>query len=264
MTRAASDGATGFTATGLDGVALKPTEHDLGGATELPGEATVVVDYEGADHLPDADTVSGLAADRPVRVTTPVRTDGFDPLGEDGRLDRIPDGVGRVLVAGHDAYLDGHERRRAIAPRLRAAAADCREPWIGTEGIERVALATGLAQFELLSPSTERELQAMRAAGFDGEIVVYAPVVLSEDENTVLDAVGSYAARRDQVAAELPTTAPTNSRAGGQARDALLEGCREYALCGTPMTVREHVEALVGAGADRVIGYPADGLAELL
>ncbi|MFB6218703.1 MAG: luciferase [Halobacteriaceae archaeon] len=263
MTRSAAEGAA-VVATGLDGVALKPTEHDLDAAADLPAATTVVIDYEGADSLPAPETLAGLAADRPVRVTTPVRANGFDPLGDDSLAAAVPERAGRVLVAGHEAYLDAGERARAVAPRLQAAAADCEDPWVGTEGIERLALATGHTQFELLAPSTERDIRALRAAGFDGEIAVYAPVVLSTDENTVLDALGAYAARRGSVAADLPERAPTDSRVGGGAREALLEGCRNYALCGEPARVRRRVGALADAGADSVVGYPAAGLDGLL
>lgn len=264
MSPPASDSVAGLRAARLDGVAVKPTEHDIDRVGPLPEDTTLVVDYEGASHLPEAATLADLADDRPVRVTTPVRADGFDPLGDDSRVEWLPDGVGRVLVAGHRAYLEERERRRAVAPRFRAAAADCAAPWVGTEGVERVALATGQPQFELFSPSTARDLRALRAAGFEGELVVYTPVVLSTDENAVLDAVGAYAARREPVAADLPATAPTNSRAGGPARERLLEGCKEYALCGKPPAVGDQVESLHEAGADEVVGYPARGLDELL
>jgi hypothetical protein len=261
---AASGDAPAVGGTTLDGVAVKPAEHDLGRVSDLPEGVDVVLDYEGVEHLPAPATLSSLAARRPVRLTTPVRADGFDPLGDDGRAAALPAGVGRVLVAGHGAYLDAEERRRAVAPRLRAAAADCEDPWIGTEGVERLALATGHTQFELLGPSTERDLRALRAAGFEGEIAVYAPVVLSEAEVEVLGAMGEYAARRDEVAEKLPASAPTDGRVGGPAREALLAACRDVALCGSPPAVRERVEALREAGADRVVGYPARGLDELL
>lgn len=263
MTASAPDGAVGVTRVGLDGVAVKPAEQDLGRVQEFPAEVTVVVDYEGAEHVPDAGTLSALAGDRTVRVTTPVRADGFDPLGDRSRAADIPETVGRVLVAGHEAYLNPAERSRAVAPRLRAAAVDCADPWVGTEGVERLALATGHTQFELLSGTTGHEVRALRAAGFDGDIAVYAPVVLSDEENRVLNAVGAYAARRNSVTSDLPANAPTDSRAGGGARDVLLAGCREVALCGEPSSVREQVASLRDAGADLVIGYPAGGLEEL-
>jgi len=260
MTASASNGAVGVTGLGLDGVAVKPAEHDLGHVGDLPEEAAVVIDYEGPEHFPGPEALASLAARRSARVTTPVRADGFDPLGDDSTVGAVPDGVGRVLVAGHRAYLDGAERSRAVAPRLQAAAADCADPWIGTEGVERLALVTGHTQFELLSVTTERDLTALRAAGFDGHIAVYAPVVPSADENAVLNAVGAYAARRNSVSRNLPSQAPTDSRVGGEARDVLLSGCHEVALCGEPPAVREQVASLREAGADCVVGYPAVGL----
>src|SRR6056297_1183252 len=88
--------------TGLDAAALKPAECDVSRAVELPFE-TVTVDYEGREHLPDDETLARIAAEKEVRLTTPVRAEGFDPLGDDG-LDRaLPAGVDRVVVAGHPA-----------------------------------------------------------------------------------------------------------------------------------------------------------------
>ncbi len=106
--------------TGIDGAALKPAECDVSRGSGLPFD-TVVIDYEGREHLPDRETLESLADGRELRLTTPVRADGFDPLGDDSLADRIPAGVRRVLVAGHAAYLDGEERSRAVAPRLGAS-----------------------------------------------------------------------------------------------------------------------------------------------
>jgi len=105
--------------TGLDGVVYKPTEADPESVAQLPFEL-VCVDYEGQESFPSAATLSSLAADHKLRVTTPVRADGFDPLGDDGLVDRLPAAAGRVLVAGHGAYLDETEQSRAVAPRLGA------------------------------------------------------------------------------------------------------------------------------------------------
>jgi hypothetical protein len=248
---------TTLQAAGLDAVALKPTECDLG-AADLEADL-VCIDYEGREHLPDPDTLRDLAADAEVRLTTPVRAAGFDPLGDDGLVDTIPEGVGRVLVAGHGAYLDDSEREKAVAPRLRAAAADCGAPWVGTESVERVALAVGGTQFELLSRTTERDCRALRAAGFEGDLAVYAPVVLADDEGAVLDAVGAYAARRQPVREALPADAPTDAAASGRAREVLSQAVRDYALVGTADDVREQADALRQAGADRVVAYPAQG-----
>ena len=244
---------------GLDAAALKPAETDVRRATGLSVDS-LIIDYEGREQVPDAATLRALAAAATVRVATPVRADGFDPLGDDALLDGLPDPVGWVVVAGHPAYLDGDERRRAIAPRLRAVATRADDPWVGTEGVERVALAVGGTQYELLSGSTCRDVRGLRAAGFDGEIAVYAPVVLSDDDDTVLDAVGAYAARRPSVRNALPDAAPTDSTATGEARDTLLAGCREFALVGDIDGVRGRVDRLDDAGVDCVVGYPARGL----
>lgn len=247
-----------LTDAGLDAVALKPAEMDLRRASALSA-ATLVIDYEGHEHVPDAETLAALADDATVRLATPVRADGYDPLGDDSLLP-VPDGVFRVVVAGHPAYLEAAERQRAVAPRLRAAVDRATDPWVGTERIERVALAVGGTQYDLLSASTLADVRALRAAGFDGEIAVYAPVVLSEDEATVLDAVGAYAARRPAIGSALPDNTPTDSSVTGDPRETLLAGCREYALVGRIETVAEQVDRLHDAGVDFVVGYPARGL----
>ncbi|MFC4449394.1 DUF7388 family protein [Halorussus aquaticus] len=249
--------------TGLDAAALKPAECDVSRAVELPFE-TVAIDYEGCEHLPDEETLAGIARQKEVRLTTPVRADGFDPLGDDAAYDRIPESVDRVAVAGHPAYLTDEERGRAVAPRLRSAVERDPGAWVGTEGVERLALATGATQFELLSRTTERDLQALRAAGFDGEIAVYAPTVLTDDEDEILDAVGAYAARRGPVASALPEGAATDSAASDRAREVLSAATRDYALVGTPAEVGERVAALKDAGADLVVGYPARGIEEFV
>jgi hypothetical protein len=249
--------------TGLDGAALKPAECDVSRAVELPFE-TVAIDYEGAEHLPDAETLARIATEKEVRLTTPVRAAGFDPLGDDARYDEIPGGVRRVAVAGHPAYLSDEERRKAVAPRLKAAVERDPTAWVGTEGVERLALATGATQFELLSRTTERDLRALRAAGFDADLAVYAPTVLTDDEDEVLDAVGGYVARRGPVADALPEGGPTDASAIGRAREVLSAASRDYALVGSPEAVGERVAALKDAGADLVVGYPARGVAEFL
>ncbi|MGZ0748642.1 DUF7388 family protein [Haloparvum sp. AD34] len=247
--------------TGLDAVALKPTECDVSRAASLPVD-TLAIDYEGREHLPDTETLSALAAEKDVYVTTPVRADGFDPLGDDSLLDQLPPAVNRVLVAGHSAYLSEEEAERAVAPRLGAAREQAPDAWVGTEGVERVAMAAGGTQYDLLSRSTDRDLQALRAAGFDGEVVVYAPTVLTDDEDAALDAVGPYTARRRPVASALPDDAATDAEAEGRTRDVLSKAVRDYALVGTPDTVADRVADLKAAGADAVVGYPARGLDE--
>ncbi|WP_424019785.1 DUF7388 family protein [Halorientalis pallida] len=244
--------------TGIDAVALKPTEVDLSRAAGLSVDA--VVDYEGRDELPDPDVLADLASDRTVRVTTPVRADGFDPLGDDGLWDWVPDGVGRILVAGNPAYLTEAEQGRAVAPRLGAARDRAPDAWVGTESVERIALAAGGPQFELLSRSTERDLHALRTAGFEGRLAVYAPTVVTDDEDAILDAVGAYAARRGPVRAALPEDAATDATATGRAREVLTQAVRDYALVGDGETVENRVERLREAGADTVVAYPARGL----
>ena len=247
-------------AVGVDAVAVKPAETSLDRVRELDADL-VAVDYEGREHVPDYDELAALARDRSVRLTTPVRADGFDPAGDDSLLAAVPDAVGRVAVAGHPAYLDDDERGRAVAPRLRAAVERASDPWVGTESVERVALALGGTQYELLGPTTERDARALRAAGVDERIAVYAPLALGSDEDAVLVAVGGDAARREPVRRSLPADAPTDSSIDGPERRRLLAACRDYALVGDPGTVGKRVAALHDAGVDRVVAYPARGLA---
>lgn len=251
--------------TGLDAVALKPSQYDIGRAVDLSLDR-ITIDWEGRDHFPDPKTLRRLAEELDVRVTTPVRADGFDPLGDDRLYDGLPDTVEVVLVAGHPAYLSATERARRIGPRLRAAMERERTStaWVGTEGIERLALATNATQFELLSRSTEQRLRTLRALGVDCEIAVYAPTVITDDEDAVLDAVGAYVARRKTVAEALPAESPVDSTATGRARSVLSAASRDFALVGDIETIRNRVRTLKDAGADHVVGNPARGIEAFL
>lgn len=244
---------------GLDEVALKPREVDLASVAAIPFDR-VTIDFEGQDAVPNPATLQRLAEQAALRVTVPVRADGFDPLGDDGRWADLPGGVDLALVAGNPAYLSPAERRRPIAPRLAAAVERATDAWVGTEGIERLALATGATQFELLGPDTERRIRALRTVGFDGEVAVYAPTVLSGDEDARLDALGPYVARRQPVAAALPPGGATDATATGRARTVLLAACDDYAVTGDVATVRDRIDSLRDAGVDHVVGYPARGL----
>jgi len=251
-------GAT-LSQAGIDAVAIKPAEVDVERAVDL-GVERLAVDYEGREHLPSPETLSALADEKSVRVTMPVRADGFDPLGDRDLAASLPASVGRVLVAGHPAYLTETEQERAVAPRLRKAAARSRDPWVGTEGVERIALAVGGTQFELLGPATDRRLRALRQAGYEGEIALYAPTVLTDEEDAVLDALGAYAARRGPVRSALPDGAPTDAAADGRAREVLSQAVRDYGLVGGVDAVADRVDELRDAGADRIVGYLARGL----
>jgi len=254
---------TTLSAAGIDAVALKPAEVDVARAVDLD-VGTVTIDYEGRDHLPERETLDALDEAMDVRLTTPVRADGFDPLGDDSLLDDVPESVGQVLVAGHPAYLTDAETDRAVAPRFRKAAARAADPWVGTESVERLALAVGGTQYELLSPTTDRDLRALRAAGFEGDVAVYAPTVLTSDEDAILDAVGAYAARRRPVRESLPADAATGAGADGRAREVLQQAVRDYALVGDVDAVAGQIERLEDAGANTVVAYPARGLDPVL
>lgn len=253
----------GLAAVGVDAAALKPSEVDVRRATALDVDL-VTIDYEGRDHLPSMADIDALRESATVRVTIPVRADGFDPMGDDHLWHMLPDDVGHVLVAGHPAYLSEAERDRALAPRFKEATEKCMDPWIGTEGIERIAMALGGTQFELLTGRTERTVEALRTAGFDGDIAVYAPTALAADDDAILDAVGSYAARRQAVAARLPRECPHDCRITGQARDILLDACQTYGLVGDSASVAERIESLRAAGVDHIVAYPARGVEPLL
>ncbi len=251
-----------LTDVGIDAVALKPSEVDVERAHDLDVQ-TVTIDYEGHEHVPKPAVFEDLAASFDVRATVPVRADGFDPLGDESVRSVLPERVGEVLVAGHPAYLEPPERKRAIAPRLSAAVEESADPWVGTEGIERMALATGQTQYELLSGSTIRDVRALREAGFTGEIALYAPTVLTDDENVVLDTVGAYTARRGPVRRALPNDCPHDSTITGEPRETLLEACCDYALVGVHDTITHQVDLLREAGVDHIVAYPARGLDRL-
>jgi hypothetical protein len=259
-----SESGVSIARTGLDGVALKPADCDVSRGVDLD-TGIVVIDYEGETHLPDTEALRALAeGTAELRVTTPVRAEGFDPLGDDSLVGTLPNGAKRVLVAGHAAYLTEAERKRKVAPRLRAVREETPEAWVGTEGVERLALAAGGTQFELLSRTTKNDVRSLREAGFPGEIAVYAPTVLTDDDDTVLDALGGYVSRRKPVARALPEGAATDRRASGRSRVVLSAASRDYALVGTPKAVREQVRDLKEAGVDLLIGYPARSIEEFL
>lgn len=245
-------------AAGFDAVAVKPTKADPRRVARR-FEGTVVLDFEGVDHLPDPGTIETIGADRGVVTTLPVRVDGFDPLGDDRLLDTYAAIARPAFVAGNAAYLEAHERRRGVAQRLRVALDRHPTAWVGTEGIERVALSTGATQYELLSSRTAREMRAMRAAGFTGDIVVYAPTVLSEDDDVALDALGGYVARRRPVAERLPAGADTDAEATGRTREILVSAIDDYAVVGSAAEVADRLATLRKAGVTTVVGYPAGG-----
>jgi len=246
-------------ALGVDAVAIKPTEFDVARVRAFPLDS-VTIDYEGRSAVPDRDVLASLADTVTVRLTIPIRVDGFDPLGDDHLRSSLPDAIGQVLVAGHAAYLNSAERARAFSPRLAAALDDASNPWVGTEGVERVAMATGETQFDLLSATTLRDARCLEALNAECELAVYAPTVLTDDEDAILDAVGSYAARRSTVESELLADCALDSSASGPARESLLAACRSVALCGSPASVSTRLDALRTAGVDHLVAYPARGV----
>lgn len=244
---------------GFDAIAIKPGESELSNLRHVQS-TTVVIDFDGAAHVPTPATLDRLDARHELRVTAPVRVEGFDPLGDHRCLERYPDTVEYAFVAGHPAYLDDRARRRPIAPRLGEAVRRYPEAWVGTEGIERIALATGATQYELLSATTRRHVRALRSAGFDGGIVVYAPTIISDEEDVALDAIGEYVARRKPVSRRLPAGAREDGTSSGRARRILLEAIDDHAIVGQPATVASTIQELRDVGVDMVVGYPAAGV----
>lgn len=246
----------------VDAIAVKPAEVDLDIITDW-SPMMLVIDFEGMEHLPTLSSIRAIAAVHETVLTAPVRADGFDPCGDDHLLSELQDHVSFAFVAGHPGYLRPHEQARAIAPRLRVALDRFGDGMVGTEGIERIALATGATQYELLSPRTHRTIRSLRHAGFAGDIAVYAPTVRSDDEDILLDTLGAYVARRGAVANGLSPAAKTDRTASGETRVRLLDAIGEYALIGTNETINDDIRRLKSVGVDTVVCYPAAGLSSL-
>jgi len=195
---------------GIDAVALKPAECDVSRAANSPIDR-VTIDYEGREHLPDAETLDRLAAEAELYVTTPVRADGFDPLGDDSLIDKIPDPPPAGCSWRATARTSRRtSRRRAVAPRLGAARAARRPRRVGRHGASSASRwRRGGTQFELLSLSVDRSRRAWAPRRrVRRRIAVYAPTVLTDDEDVVLDAVG----------ASSPAPPPAGPRAPGRGR----------------------------------------------
>ncbi len=236
---------------GFDAIAVKPSKQSLE-SLDTTTIDTIVIDYEGNTALPQPEHVTALAREAEVIMTTPIRADGFDPLGDDRLFDRY--GADRfVLVAGNPTYLSQEERERAIAPRIGEARQRFPSAWVGTEGIERLALATGATQFELLSRRTPTTMSALRAAGFDGELALYAPTVITEDRAIALEALEGYLSRRKPVKRALANGNGTESKRS----HVLLQAMDDYALVGDVDAVSRRIESLRTAGVNTVVGYPA-------
>lgn len=249
--------ATRHVATaGFDAVAIKPAEQAVTGHEQPPVE-TVVFDYEGDEHLPSAAVVASVAQTNNVVLTVPIRVDGFDPLGDDRRFEAYEPHVTFAFVAGNGAYLSDMERSRGIAPRLAAALERYPDAWVGTEGIERLAQATGATQYELLSRDTPRTLRALRAAGFQGDIAVYAPTVVTDDREQALEVLRPYLSRRATVREALGGSVPETIGRDGRARAVLEAAMDDYALVGSPTQLQSRLSTLRERGATTVVGYPA-------
>lgn len=237
---------------GFDAIAIKPSSQSITSIDPSQIDA-IVIDFEGPAHLPDPNQVAELSEESHVTLTAPVRADGFDPLGDDGLFDQFEEADRFALVAGNGAYLTEGEQRKAIAPRLGRAIKRYPDAWVGTEGIERLALATGASQFELLSPDTPNMLTGLRSAGFDGEIALYAPTVVTDDRQVALSELKSYLSRRRRVKRALSNGSATHT----DPQDVLLQAMDDYALVGDESSIAQQIESLKTAGATTVVGYPA-------
>lgn len=236
---------------GFDGIAVKPAQQPIE-SVDVSAVDTVVVDFEGHDHLPQPGRLAPLAETTSVVLTTPIRADGFDPIGDDHRLADYATIADFAVVAGNGSYLLPHERRRSIAPRLAAALTAYPDSWVGTEGIERLALATGAIQYELLSARTLSAVRGLRAAGFDGELAVYAPTTITDDRDGALAVLEPYLRRRRPVRQAL------DAMGSGSNEEAILDAALDdYAIVGDTERVRERIQSLKAAGVTSVIGYPA-------
>lgn len=239
---------------GFDGIAIKPKERSLT-SIEPSQIDRLVFDFEGMEHLPTPMTIQQLAEETEVILTAPVRHDGFDPLGDDDWFTRFEPFAKFAIVAGNRAYLDTVASKRAIAPRIGAARTRFPDAWIGTEGIERLALATGATQYELLSGGSEQVINGLRAAGFEGTIAIYAPTMITEDRTAALNQLAGYLKRRKPVARVIEAQAG-NVEETGEVLDRVLD---QYALVGPPATIEQRIVELKTAGADLLIAYPVGG-----
>lgn len=235
---------------GFDGIALKPTTQPPD-SVDPTAVDSLVIDFEGDDSLPSPDAVAETAAHTTVVVTTPVRSDGFDPLGDDRLFAAYAPHARFALVAGNGAYLHPHERRRAIAPRLAEAIERYPDALVGTEGIERIALATGAAQFELLGPRTASLIRGLRAAGFTGDIAVYTPAAVTDDRQAAIDWLSGYLRRRRPVQRALDNAGDSSDE-----QRVLDQALDNFALVGDTATVNRRIDSLKAVGATAVIGHP--------
>lgn len=246
-------------AAGVDGLALKPTQYDLCAVPSSPVE-TLVIDYEGRGAFPDSSVLMQLATEYELYVTTPVRADGFDPLGDDSYLDRIPSSAKRVLVAGNPAYLTDDEQQRKISPRLKKARQSDPSAWIGTEGIEPLANRLGGTHFELLGPALDDRISQRRDDSAIDQVAVYAPMVITDDADQKIAALGEYVSRRDSVRSEIPEVRSVVDMARGRIRKELLEAIDQYALAGSIETIHRRITDFHANGVDQVIVYPATNI----
>lgn len=244
---------------GFDALAVKPSHTDPSRVTSSPFDR-FIIDFEGTEYYPSVSLIRDLQASTNVRLTIPVRVNGFDPLGNRDYLDALPPETKMVLVAGNPAYLSQAELSRRIAPRIGEVASEFADVWVGTEGIPLIALATDATQFFLLSPESRNTVKTIRAAGYAGTIAVYAPTVISDDQNTILDAIGPYTARRDRVRREL-NRPDSITDLDSNDREILVRAIQEYALTGSVPEINEQIQSLKNQGIDTVVSYLPTGIA---
>ncbi len=242
---------------GFDALAVKPRDTDLSQIPSTPVN-NVVIDFEGREHYPSNTTIRSLQETTNLRVTLPIRVDGFDPLGNREYLDSIPPETKVVLVAGNPAYLTENELDRSIAPRIGTAVDKFANAWIGTEGIPLIALATTAPLFFLLSPQSKRTIQQIRSVGYEGTIAVYAPTLITEDTDTLLETLGPYTLRRDPVRHKLESTSLSSLNPEDQ--EILIRETQKYALTGSVSAINSQISHLKNHGVDKVVSYLPTGL----
>ncbi|MFB6254804.1 MAG: luciferase [Halobacteriaceae archaeon] len=247
-----------FAALELDGIAIKPSETDISHLSNSPFDQ-IIIDYEGMDVLPDRREIEELADEKTVHLTTPVRASSFDPIADRGSRMKVPSTINRIFVAGNPKYLTESEQNKTIQPRIVTATDRHPFAWVGTEGIERIALATGNPQFELLSPTTESNILHLRACGVEVDINVYAPAVIDSSKDRILDTLGEYVARRSEVRKALPANSSLDGSATGKTRRILLQAINNYALVGDVDAINQQITKLYEIGVSNVIIYPAGG-----
>ena len=139
---------------GVDAVAQKPTDRDLGGgAAEVPDE--------GREHLPSPATLESPSTTRKCHVTTPIRAAGFDGT--------VAGYVPTVRTADPDAALDAIGGYVARGAPVRERLPDGAATDASAAGPHRTALLQAATDFSLVGddPTVRDRIGTPRSAGVD-------------------------------------------------------------------------------------------------